>query len=526
MATLHRLPRPSPAETTARRPGLLVDVAVLTTDATLFETVRSAVGEQNPVWRAGTAEETVDLLLSGRCGVLLVDMATNATPAATLIEQIREQFPDVVVVVAGRRDDETPLGKLVSEGLVYRFMHKPLTPKRAGMFLQAAIRRHVEIRDPERRRRQATAEPASARQHEVAKWIFVAGGVLAFVALLWLASGVRRGRPDPQPTTPPAVAVPAVTPEAPAVRADPVLSSARAAFAAGRFEAPPGRNALDLYQAVLLARPDSAEARAGLERTVARLVEQARIAHARGDRDEARRLLTRLQGVAAVDPNVEQLRLALEPEAATAERRPPAAERKAATPEPVPVAARPQPVARTPKVARVEPPPPLPSASPAPRPARVVRDPLLPVVAATPSRPTSSGGSARARAYGAPITTGLPIAGYAGEAPASAAGRSSPGTAPPLHSVALEQLEPLEAADPVYPPDALRAGVEGRVEIAFTVTETGAVRDVGVVASTPPGVFDEAALAAIERWRFRPRAVNGQPVALRSTATLRFEVRR
>lgn len=526
MATLHKLPRPAPPETDARRPGLLVDVAVLTTDSGLFETVRRAVGEQNPVWRAGSAEETVDLLLSGRCGVLLVDMASTAA-AAALIEQIKDQFPDVVTVVAGRRDDETSLGRLVSEGLVYRFMHKPLTPKRAGMFLNAAIRRHVEIRDPQRARL-IPADPAAPRRGEAAKWAFVAGGVLLCAGLLWALSGRHRDTVG----APPAASTPTAAPAADtgsAVRADPVLSSARAAFEAGRYESPPGRNALDLYHAVLLARPDATEARDGLGRTVALLAEQARIAHARGDADEAHRLLDRLLGVAAADPVVTALQQQLAPPPPAVVAPAPAAVAPA-EPPPRPAAdaaARPTPLQASddpPSAARVASPPP---ASPPPRPVRAVRDPLLPVAATPlPQRRTSSGGSARARAYGAPISTGHAIAGMEG-APSSeqAPGAAGAGTAR-LHTVALDQLERLEVVDPVYPPAALQAGVQGRVEVAFTVSESGTVRDASVVEAAPQGVFDAAAVQAIERWRFRPRAVNGAPVAVRTTATLRFEVQR
>jgi outer membrane biosynthesis protein TonB len=37
-------------------------------------------------------------------------------------------------------------------------------------------------------------------------------------------------------------------------------------------------------------------------------------------------------------------------------------------------------------------------------------------------------------------------------------------------------------------------------------------------------VFEAAATEAVARWRFRPRVVNGQPVAQRSAVTLRFNV--
>src|SRR5690606_6338737 len=72
--------------------GVLVDVVVLSGDLSLFEAIRLAIGERNPVWRARSAEESVELLLTGRCGVLLIDMAVLSTEPATLVEQIVERF--------------------------------------------------------------------------------------------------------------------------------------------------------------------------------------------------------------------------------------------------------------------------------------------------------------------------------------------------------------------------------------------------------------------------------------------------
>src|SRR6185295_12291724 len=79
-----------------------------------------------------------------------------------------------------------------------------------------------------------------------------------------------------------------------APRADPVLSRARAALDAGRYEAPAGRNALDLYQAVLLARPDNTEARNGLERTIDAILAAADAEWRSGDTAEAERMIARV----------------------------------------------------------------------------------------------------------------------------------------------------------------------------------------------------------------------------------------
>ena len=85
-------------------------------------------------------------------------------------------------------------------------------------------------------------------------------------------------------------------------------------------------------------------------------------------------------------------------------------------------------------------------------------------------------------------------------------------------------LEAVATPDPVYPPAAFRQGVGGWVEVEFTVDERGATRDVTVVAAEPRGIFDQVAVAAVAGWKYRPRVVNGRPVAQRTSATLQFSV--
>jgi protein TonB len=71
---------------------------------------------------------------------------------------------------------------------------------------------------------------------------------------------------------------------------------------------------------------------------------------------------------------------------------------------------------------------------------------------------------------------------------------------------------PLVRIAPEYPPRALRRGIEGWVQVQFTITATGAVKDAKVVASEPPGLFDEAALKSIARWRYNPKIEGGVAV--------------
>ncbi|MDE0444121.1 MAG: energy transducer TonB [Gammaproteobacteria bacterium] len=71
---------------------------------------------------------------------------------------------------------------------------------------------------------------------------------------------------------------------------------------------------------------------------------------------------------------------------------------------------------------------------------------------------------------------------------------------------------PVVKVVPIYPDRAIKEGIEGHVLLEFVVTETGAVRDALVVEAKPSGVFEQAALQAVAKFKYKPRIVGGEPV--------------
>lgn len=76
--------------------------------------------------------------------------------------------------------------------------------------------------------------------------------------------------------------------------------------------------------------------------------------------------------------------------------------------------------------------------------------------------------------------------------------------AAPARPAAAAELRAISTPAPRYPPDALRAGTSGEVQIEFTVGLDGLVSSARVVQSSPPRTFDREALNAVRRWRFEP----------------------
>ncbi len=88
--------------------------------------------------------------------------------------------------------------------------------------------------------------------------------------------------------------------------------------------------------------------------------------------------------------------------------------------------------------------------------------------------------------------------------------------------ISISALERTRYVAPRYPRAAQRRGLNGWVDVVFTVTVDGTVKDVGVRQSSPEDVFDSAALRAVEKWEFEPVIENGVAVEKRAGVRMMF----
>ncbi len=77
---------------------------------------------------------------------------------------------------------------------------------------------------------------------------------------------------------------------------------------------------------------------------------------------------------------------------------------------------------------------------------------------------------------------------------------------------------PIVRVAPVYPARALSRGLEGFVDLSFTVTTTGSVKDPIVLQSTS-SLFERAAIRAVLKFKYKPRVVDGVPVDVSGVKT-------
>ena len=126
---------------------------------------------------------------------------------------------------------------------------------------------------------------------------------------------------------------------------------------------------------------------------------------------------------------------------------------------------------------------------------------------------------------------GLPISGAPGvpgglPAEGNVALAAPAPQAPPAPVPVGGRIRPprrLSYVPPVFPAIAQTARVEGTVILEAIISESGEVTAVKVLRSVP--LLDEAARAAVARWRYSPTTLNGVNVPVIMTVTVTFTLK-
>jgi TonB family protein len=110
----------------------------------------------------------------------------------------------------------------------------------------------------------------------------------------------------------------------------------------------------------------------------------------------------------------------------------------------------------------------------------------------------------------------------------SAAAASAAAAPPPAPTSAAAQPEyllakPLKPLSAVYPPQALESRQAGYVIVEFMLDSKGRASKTAVVESSPPGIFDAAAKAAVNSGRYDTSALGGADKARRTRIRISFK---
>jgi TonB family protein len=126
-----------------------VAIAAITQDRALIGLLRSVIDPANDLILVTSEADLVPHLNSRRVSVTLLDSMFIEGDLAGLAERLRETWPDLVLIVVGTAEEQSKVASQITSGVVYRFLHRPVSAPRVRLFVEAALRRH-EVENVER----------------------------------------------------------------------------------------------------------------------------------------------------------------------------------------------------------------------------------------------------------------------------------------------------------------------------------------------------------------------------------------
>jgi protein TonB len=496
-------------------------LVVLTHDAALAAAARAATAADHELFIVQAEGDLATHLMGGAAGVVVLDSTAVTTPIAQLTQDLKAQFPDVVVIVAGGAYEQAAVTTQITSGAVYRFLHKPASEQRVRVFVDAAWRRRGgEQASHTTRTLTKLEEPRAPRR--LALPLSIAALVVATAAGIggWLmghSGGTTLASPPPRnaalvPTVPVPAAVDAILTQ--------LLTRAAEALARGDLIMPVGNSAADLYRQALERHHGDLQAQAGLDKVLDQVLSAAEQDLLAQHFEEAEHLTQAAHAIAPDSVRVTFLttQLARERErAARVQARAQLQQQQADELE------RQQQLIAAARAAL--------TAGSLDEAARLITSAADGGVErdAIDALTRDLQGARLVAKMNEALATAAPVASIATPPlmppQAAPADPSVQPSAQVSDIVSADKLERLKYVEPEYPLAARAQGTSGWVDLAFDVETDGAVDNVVVLKSEPKDIFDRAAVAALRKWRYRPVQRDGHSVVRRAQLRIRFTVK-
>ncbi|WP_129641661.1 energy transducer TonB [Peristeroidobacter agariperforans] len=281
-------------------------ILVLSRDANLVETVKKAAPRGVPVAFAPDLDHVAEKLSNLKPGVLVADTASTAD-VASMVAQLTQHFPELVVVVAGKREENSQLMQLTAAGRIFRFLLTPLSHGQTRLALEAAVKQHLDLSAAGQRLSTGGAAGEGGSKNYVMTYGALAAGLLVVIGGIWFGVNRFTGEPEVPPVVNAPAAPGAQQPGGVPERPDPVkaeLALAKDAFAQNKFIEPQGESALDLYRSALALDPNSQEAKDGIRSVVDKILERAEAALLAERLEEAIRTIETARDIDSAHPRL------------------------------------------------------------------------------------------------------------------------------------------------------------------------------------------------------------------------------
>ena len=134
-----------------------VGIVFFTVDPNFVETAMRAASSDRSVTLATSLAKVANTIEREGAGVLITDITANSAVLKRMINTLKQQLPALVTIVASDSRDTTDMISLINHGQVFRYILKPIEPKKLMYEINAAAIKHLDL----------VENPGSAKRHQV-----------------------------------------------------------------------------------------------------------------------------------------------------------------------------------------------------------------------------------------------------------------------------------------------------------------------------------------------------------------------
>ena len=261
---------------------------MLSAERTLIDLLRDSLAGMHRVWRADDMAHAGELILAASNPVFVIDASLEDRNTRLLVNKVHQQFPDLAIIVAGRREDDVLLAPLIASGVIFRRMDNPPTAEAIRNLVDATQYRGGPNAGAPAIAPRAALSTASVGTRPAFRFPTIklpriklpkiridrvrfrrwTDRLVLLVSMLLTAWVLTQWKPwnyaaELYATLVPAKEAPVVISKEEKLRQ--LLDAAEIAVARNRLVAPPGKNALELYRAALALDPGNEMSQRGID---------------------------------------------------------------------------------------------------------------------------------------------------------------------------------------------------------------------------------------------------------------------
>src|SRR5690606_37212839 len=107
-------------------------------DPALITALQELVTDETPIQIVEDLRGLADQLMQHDAAVAILDAQSLGVPADAAVDAVKNQFPEVRLMVAGHAAEQNMLASRIADQKVFRFVHKPASAQRLKLFIEAA----------------------------------------------------------------------------------------------------------------------------------------------------------------------------------------------------------------------------------------------------------------------------------------------------------------------------------------------------------------------------------------------------